>query len=175
MRYQVTLGDRTVEVDIEGEGDRIVVDGDPVAADLSSIDGTRVHSLLLDGSSYRISANRRGRGRWELYVRGSRVVAEVADERTLAIRELTGTGAAPGGPTPLRAPMPGLVVKIEVSEGDWVEAGQGLVIVEAMKMENELTAVGPGRVEKIHVSEGEAVEKDQPLIDFEAPDGPEEA
>jgi biotin carboxyl carrier protein len=62
--------------------------------------------------------------------------------------------------------MPGMVVKIEVAEGDRVEAGQGVAIVEAMKMENELRAGGPGVVARIHVREGDAVEKDQVLVDL---------
>ena len=66
--------------------------------------------------------------------------------------------------------MPGLVVKVEVAEGDAVHPGQGLLIVEAMKMENELKAEAAGFVARIHVGPGEAVEKDQVLIDFAAPD-----
>jgi pyruvate carboxylase subunit B len=66
--------------------------------------------------------------------------------------------------------MPGLVVKLEVDEGDTVEAGQGVVIVEAMKMENELKAESAGVVSCIHVAPGEAVEQDQVLIDLVDPD-----
>ena len=62
--------------------------------------------------------------------------------------------------------MPGLIVRIEVDEADRVEQGQGLVIIEAMKMENELRAEAAARVERIHVSHGDAVEKGQLLIDL---------
>ena len=81
---------------------------------------------------------------------------------------MTGSAGDTLGPKPLRAPMPGLVVKVEVGEGDEVTPGQGLVIVEAMKMENELKAEAPGRIGRILVAEGEAVDKDQILLDFEA-------
>jgi pyruvate carboxylase subunit B len=64
--------------------------------------------------------------------------------------------------------MPGLVVKIEVEVGDEVRAGQGLVIVEAMKMENELKSEGAGRVAAIHAGVGDAVEKDQILVDLDS-------
>ena len=67
--------------------------------------------------------------------------------------------------------MPGLVVKVQVEEGDHVEVGRGLVIVEAMKMENELKAEAAGVVARIHVEPGQAVEKDQILVDLAAPDG----
>ncbi|NNF26941.1 MAG: hypothetical protein HKN73_06975 [Gemmatimonadetes bacterium] len=63
--------------------------------------------------------------------------------------------------------MPGLVVKVEVAEGDAVEVGQGLVVVEAMKMENELTATAAGTVARVAVNAGDAVEKDQVLLEFE--------
>ena len=68
----------------------------------------------------------------------------MVDERSHAIREMTGSVAGPSGPRPVKAPMPGLVVKLEVAVGDEVVAGQGLVIVEAMKMENELKVEAPG-------------------------------
>ncbi len=92
--------------------------------------------------------------------------AEVVDERTHTTRAMTGNGAAAGGPRPVVAPMPGLVVRVEVSEGDMVSAGQGMVIVEAMKMENELLAEGPAVVQRVHVRDGEAVEKGQLLVEL---------
>jgi len=72
----------------------------------------------------------------------------------------------PTGPRPVRAPMPGLVVRVEVSLGDVITAGQGVAIVEAMKMENELTADGEGRVSAILVAEGDTVERDQVLVEL---------
>ncbi len=166
MKYHVTLAGRTVEVVLGPEGVR--VDGEPVEADLATVPASRVRSLILDGASHRLLARRLEGGRWELHLTDGRLVAEVVDERTRAIREMTGAGAAAAGPRPLTAPMPGLVVRVEVEEGEEVEAGRGLVIVEAMKMENELRAVAAARVAKIRVAEGEAVEKGQVLIDFEA-------
>ena len=67
---------------------------------------------------------------------------------------------------PVTAPMPGMVIRVEVSEGDSVSAGQGLVIVEAMKMENELCAEGPAVVRRVLVRDGDAVEKGQLLVDL---------
>jgi len=171
MRYHVTVEGRTFEVELGAEG--VTVDGTGVAADLAHVNGTDVHSLVMDGASYRLVAARAGgghRGDWDLYLRGRRLAVEAIDERTRAIREMTGAGSGPSGPRPVRAPMPGLVVKVEVTEGDTVEPGQGLVIVEAMKMENELRAEAAGVVARVHVAPGEAVDKDQILVDFAAPD-----
>ena len=92
--------------------------------------------------------------------------AEVVDERTRVIRTMTGNGTVLVGPRPVTAPMPGMVVRVEVTEGDTVSAGQGVVIVEAMKMENELRAEGPAVVGRVHVRDGEAVKKGQLLVDL---------
>jgi acetyl/propionyl-CoA carboxylase alpha subunit len=164
MRYYVTIGERVLVVELGPEGTR--VDGRPVSASLEHADGTPVRGLVVDGCSHRVVADRRGRGRWRLHLGAGVVDADVVDERTKAIRELAGSGAGPAGPAPIVAPMPGMVVKVEVAEGDRVEAGQGVAIVEAMKMENELRASGPGVVTRVHVREGDAVEKDQVLVDL---------
>ncbi len=164
MRYYVTLDARTFEVELGPDGP--LIDGQAVDADLAHVEGTDLRNLILDGESYRLLARKQGRGSWEVHLRGRKIVAEALDERTVAIRALTGAAAGPTGPEPIRAPMPGLVVKVEVEEGDLVEAGQGVVIVEAMKMENELKATAAGVVSRIHVAAGEAVEQDQILIDL---------
>ncbi len=172
MKYHVTIRDRTVAVELDPEGVR--VDGRLVDADLRRVPETAVHTLLADGASHRFVVRRSARGSWELHLRGRKVVAEVVDERTRQIREMTGMGAGPAGPRPVRAPMPGMVVQVEVEEGQMVEPGDGLAVVEAMKMENELRAEASGRVATIHVEAGQAVDKDEILIEFEPPeeDGP---
>ena len=165
MRYFVTVGDREVEVDLSGP--RPVVDGTPVDAQLSALPGTPVRSLLVDGRSHTLSA-RPGdrRGRWSIALGRERFNAEAVDERTRAIREMTGGADAEVEKT-VNAPMPGLVVKIEVEVGQAVRAGQGVVIVEAMKMENELKAPADGVVSKILVQERQTVEKGATLIVLE--------
>jgi pyruvate carboxylase subunit B len=107
-----------------------------------------------------------GRGEWDVHVDGRRFAVEVVDERTRSINEMTGGSQAVRGPKPVRAPMPGLIVRIEVAEGDTVGTGQGIVIVEAMKMENELKADGGGVVSRIHVVAGQTVDKGTVLVEF---------
>jgi len=167
MRYVVTVHGQTYEVDLGPDG--TMVDGVPVTADFEHVEGTSLRSLLVDGRSFRILGQRDASGTWSLHVGGRRYRGEAVDERTLAIREMTGVAAGPLGPRPVRAPMPGMMVKIEVAVGDTVEAGQGVAIVEAMKMENELKAESAGVVTRIHVEVGQAVDKDQILIDLAAP------
>jgi pyruvate carboxylase subunit B len=168
MRYFVTVDGHTYEVDLGPDG--TLVDGAPVDADLAHVEGTEIRSLILDGASHRILARRGEGGEWTLHLGGRRYRAEAVDERTSAIREMTGASAGPRGPRPVQAPMPGLVVKIEVAVGDTVAPGQGVAIVEAMKMENELKAESAGVVTRIHVEPGQTVEKDQVLIDLAAVD-----
>jgi len=171
-RYFVDIGDETFEVVVSGGA--VTIDGESVDADFVRVEGTDTWSLLLDGESYRVVADRPGSSRWDVRFDGSTYRTRIVDERTRHIEELTGAGVGDRGPEPIRAPMPGLVVKIEVAEGDVVEPGQGVVIVEAMKMENELEAPTRARVGKIHVSEGEAVEKDMVLIDMVAVESEED-
>lgn len=167
MKYYVSMGTREMEVELGPHG--TTVDGVPVSADLMEMDGTDVYSLLLGKESYRILATRMDADDWSLHLAGRHLVAQVVDERTKAIREMAGMDDGPKGPKALRAPMPGMVVKVETEVGAEVQAGQGLVIVEAMKMENELKAEGAGKVSRLHIQAGETVEKDQILVEFEVP------
>ncbi len=167
MRYFVTIGERTFEVLLDADGVR--VDGAAVDAELRALPGTPLHHLLIDGVSYPLhAAPGASAGTWVVHADGSRLEAEVVDERTRAIRALTSANAGPRGPRPVRAPMPGLVVRVLVQAGEHVAAGQGVAIVEAMKMENELKADAPGVVSRVTVQPGQAVEKGTVMIEFEA-------
>lgn len=168
MKYHVTIGKRSVEVDLGSHGARV---GDrPVDAEIREMPGTPVRHLLVDGRSLTVIAVRGEDGVWEVNVRGARRRLEVVDERTRAIRAMTGQGAGPRGPAPVRAPMPGLVTRIEVSAGDRVRAGQGVVVIEAMKMENELRADADAVVDRVLVEPGQAVEKGAVLVQMRALD-----
>jgi pyruvate carboxylase subunit B len=117
---------------------------------------------------HRVIARREGgRGRYTLWVDGWRFDAEALDERARAIRELSAASAGAAGPAPLKAPMPGLIVRVTVQPGDTVQPGQGLVVMEAMKMENELKAAAAGRVKAVLVAPGTAVEKGALLVELE--------
>jgi pyruvate carboxylase subunit B len=108
--------------------------------------------------------------RWALGAAGERVEVEVQDDRSKQIEALTGQGRKPAVGGVVKAPMPGLVVRVEVTEGQAVEAGEGLVVVEAMKMENELRASHKAIVEQIHVKAGDRVEKGAHLVTLRIPE-----
>ncbi|MCH7533366.1 MAG: biotin/lipoyl-binding protein [Gemmatimonadetes bacterium] len=166
MIYHVAIGKRTFEVKLGPDG--VEIDGVAVDIDLAGLEGTAVRSLLMDGDSHRLLARRECRGRWDVHVGGHRFQAEVLDERAMAIREITAAVSRPVGPSPVRAPMPGLVVRVEVSVDDIVTAGQGVAIIEAMKMENELTAEVAARISAVHVAQGDAVKRGQVLVELAA-------
>jgi biotin carboxyl carrier protein len=165
MRYIVTVGEREMEVDVDGE--RVTVGGRPHSASLAVIPGTLLRQLVVDGRPLALAVTELGRGRWGLTVQGERWEAEALDERARHIRSLTNGADRPKGPGALRAPMPGLVVRVEVEPGQSVTPGVGMVVLEAMKMENELKAAGSGVVRSVLVGPGEAVEKGQVLVEFE--------
>jgi pyruvate carboxylase subunit B len=171
VRYHVTLRGRTYAVDVDGE--RVAVEGRPVAVDLAALEGSPVRHLVLDGASWTVVAEPGAvRGRWRLTLSGlSAVDVEVVDERTRAIRALAGATGGTRGPEPLKAPMPGLVVRVEVAEGDTVEAGAGVVVMEAMKMQNELRSPARGVVRRVLVAPGAAVERGAVLVEFGEADG----
>jgi pyruvate carboxylase subunit B len=165
VKYVVTLLDRTVEVEVDGE--HVTVDGTVVTASLGLMAGTTVRQLLLDGRAEALGIESLGAGRWAVTRRGERTELEVVDERTRHIRALTGASDRPRGPAALKAPMPGLVVRIQVQAGQVVAAGAGVVVLEAMKMENELRALTSSTVRAVRVAQGEAVEKGQVLVEFD--------
>ena len=164
VRYHVTVGDHTFEVGIDAEG--VWIDGDRMEACAPEPVSPGLYSFLVDGASHTVLAGRAGPGGWNLQLRGRRYRVDVVDERTKAMRDMSPAGSTVSGPAAVRAPMPGLVVKVEVEEGELVEAGGGLLVVEAMKMENSLTAPVGGRVGAIHVVAGQTVEKDEVLMDM---------
>ena len=166
MKYFVSVGGKEFVVELDGE--RVMVDGRAVAsAHLTSLAGTPIRHLVSDGASRALAVDAVGRGVWAVGHRGERFEVEVIDERTRHIRSLTGGGQKAAGPSVLKAPMPGLVVRVAVEEGSRVEAGSPVVVLEAMKMENELRAPAAAVVKGIKVKAGQAVEKGQVLVEFE--------
>ena len=103
---------------------------------------------------------------WAIEFAGTHWVVDVVDERTRQLQELTGGPAGRTSGGTIKAPMPGLVLRVEVEEGQQLEAGEGVIVLEAMKMENEITAPGGGVVSAVHVAEGQTVEKGAPLVDL---------
>jgi len=166
MKYFVDLNGRREELEVDGES--VTIGGHTVLARVDEIEGTPVRLITIGSEVHRVVV-RRGpsRGAYTLWVDGFRFGGEALDERTRAIRDITAESSKSTGPASLVAPMPGLIVRVNVSPGDAVQAGQGLVVMEAMKMENELRAPAAGTVKTVMVEPGKAVEKGTVLVDFD--------
>jgi biotin carboxyl carrier protein len=119
------------------------------------------YSLLLDGSSFDVTVQR-SLTHYSVSVNGVPLEVALRDPRQLGHR--TGPGEDSAGPASVAAPMPGKLVTLLVAEGDSVKEGQGVAVVEAMKMQNELKAPKSGTVEKLCVLEGQAVNAGECLL-----------
>lgn len=167
MKYIVDIAGKRVEVTVEG--DQVSVNGGaPGTARVSELEGTPVRLVTIGDAVHRVMSRRDGqRGSYSLRIDGRRFSVDALDERTRAIRDMSAAAAGPAGPQPVKAPMPGLMVRINVKSGDEVAAGQAVAVMEAMKMENELRAPTAGRVKAVHAAVGQAVEKGALLVEFE--------
>jgi biotin carboxyl carrier protein len=160
MRYEVQLASsssekkRVIELERDAAGWRVTLDGRPVAVDAVEIAPNRL-SILLDGQSFEISVTPSPDGKLKLQTGSQEFTAEVIDPRAWSGRRHGHVEAE--GRQQIVAPMPGKVVRLLVKAGDHVEAGQGLLVVEAMKMQNEIRSPKSGTVERILAKEGQPV------------------
>ena len=166
MKYFVRAGDSHLEITIDGES--VSIDGETFRARVDDLPASPLRVVTIDNEVHRLLA-RRGeqKGQYELSLHGHRISVEALDERARAIRALSGASSKPAGPAHLAAPMPGLIVRVNVAAGDRVRAGQGLVVMEAMKMENELRSLSAGVVRAVLVTPGSVVEKGALLLEME--------
>jgi pyruvate carboxylase subunit B len=166
MMYVVEVNGRRYNVEVDDGA--AIVDGVKYSVSLHAVAGTPVRIIGVNDAVHRMVLRERvARGRYRVWLDGHRYDAEALDSRARAIRDMQASVAKPAGPAPLRAPMPGLIVQLRVQPGDRVSAGDGLVVMEAMKMENELRAPAGGTVRAVHVSVGAAVEKGALLVELE--------
>ena len=166
MKYLVVVDGAELEVVIDGE--HVSMAEVSASARIEELESSPERVLMLGNEVHRVLARRGAtRGRYTLWVDGVRLEVEALDERTRAIRDLAAATSGPAGPAPLVAPMPGMIVRVNVGDGDAVQAGQGLVVMEAMKMENELRATASGTVRRVLVQPGTAVEKGALLLEME--------
>jgi len=162
MRYITTVEDKQYLVEIIDDK-HVSVDGKVYEVDFESVSGQPVYSLIVNGKSHEAYAAQ-GEDNWQVLLRGRLFPITVEDEREKRLRSAAGGGVAETGEFHLRAPMPGLVVTIPVVEGQAVTKGQVLVILESMKMQNELKAPRDGTIGRVRVKSGETVEQKQTLL-----------
>ena len=161
MRYRVSLEGNERDIDVQiapGGSVAVTVDGEPVDADVRRIPGGV--SMRLDGKVYDVLVGGPAEA-MDVAAGHLRATASVESERNRARKKKGGAG---GDSSEVRAPMPGRIVKVLVAVGDTVEAGAPVIVVEAMKMENELRCERAGSIATIEVEEGQTVEGGSLLI-----------
>jgi biotin carboxyl carrier protein len=156
MTYDVIVDNKTHQVELtRGEHTWICkVDGEEIEVD-AELTARDILSVLVGGKSYEIKRERSLQGELHMVIGSARYAVDVQDPRSLRTRRAV--AGVDAGPQKVKAPMPGKIVRILVAEKDEVKAGQGIIVMEAMKMQNEMKSPKDGIVEKILAAEGSAV------------------
>jgi len=162
MKYVAISEDREILIEILDEN-HITVDGVDYEIDFESISEQTVYSLLANNYSYEALVYESEEG-WQVLLHGSQYVLQVEDERERRLRASLGGGPPENVDFHLRAPMPGLIVTVPVSEGQMVEKGDVLVVLESMKMQNQLKSPRPGKVSRVQIKPGDSVEQRDTLL-----------
>ena len=170
-KYIATFGEKEISIDVSQSGNEVtILEGNHTfKPDILAINSQHYH-VVENGHSYNIRFVFEGSDVFA-YINGELVIFKLEDARTLARRKsaTAKAGAAIEGRVDLKAMMPGKIVSIKVKKGDEVKTGQGVIVVEAMKMENEMRSSHEVRVKEICVKQGDSVESGAILIKFEAP------
>lgn len=164
MKYFARVGDNEYEVEVD-QG-RILLNGQLLEVDLTDVGIPELFSVLLGGRSYDVLVQSE-RSNYTITFGGEQYVVQVEDERSRKLNMGRRAPALPHGELPIKAPISGLIVKVLVEPGDTVEDGQPLVILEAMKMENEIRSLRSGVVKSVTIAAGKRVEQNEVLVVLE--------
>lgn len=163
MKYYAQIGEREFVIDIESDG--VLLDGERIDVDMQRSGVSELYSMLMGGRSHELLIEAQ-RYSYDITLHGDLMRVQVEDERS---RRLSATRklAVAEGESAIVAPIPGLVVKVLVSEGELVAIDQPVILLEAMKMENELRAPREGRIKQVKVAAGQRVEQNAALLVLE--------
>lgn len=165
IMYKVKVNDTTFEV--EPKDGHLHIEGHPLHWDVAKLDGRSYH-IIKNNQSYRadiVKTDLKNKS-ITLKINGNKYDIELKDKFDLLLEKLGMDASASAQLNDVKAPMPGLIFDVHVSEGDEVKKGDPILILEAMKMENVIKATGDGIVKSIKVKKGESVEKNQVLVQF---------
>jgi biotin carboxyl carrier protein len=164
MSYVATIGEKDVTITVEelgGSNYKVSIDGVEHVVDAHQVAG-QLWSILYQGASFVVDVTQLPTEEYEVLIQGDCHKFTLMNEQRRAMLRAGGKGSA--GKAMVTSPMPGKVVKLLVKEGQEVGAGEGVVVVEAMKMENELKSAIAGKVKEIFVEEGQVVESGAKLL-----------
>jgi acetyl/propionyl-CoA carboxylase alpha subunit len=162
MKYIATIGDQEFTVDVNREGE-VIVNGTPYAVDIQGVDSHSLYSIIINDRSYDIFIDEVDEG-YLVVLWGGLFEVKVQDERTRRLAGLRRGPVAPVGEVLIKAPMPGVVVELPVGEGQPVETGDIVVVLESMKMQNEFKSPRNGVVHNVRVEVGDRVDQNQIMV-----------
>lgn len=162
MKYLTTVNDKTYTIEINDDR-HVVVDGKTYDIDLMAFAVRDLYSLILDNVSHEAFVDSDGDD-WQVLLKGDLYSAKVVDERAVRLAKSASGTVAATGDFNLKAPMPGLVVTVPVAEGQAIQKGDILLILESMKMQNELKSPRAGTVSRVKVKPGDTVEQNQVMV-----------
>jgi biotin carboxyl carrier protein len=160
VKYVTTINDKKFEIEIR-QDNTVWINGQQRHVDFLALDAS-LYSIIMENTSHEVVVEER-EGGYEILMNGRMFAGSVLDERAMLMSRRSGISTESGEVT-IRAPMPGLIVAIPVHEGQEVKAGQPVIILESMKMQNELKAPRDGIVQRISVSPGQTVEQKKILV-----------
>ena len=169
MKYIATVKDKEYTIEIDPDKG-ILIDGVPTEIDFRRLPSGGISSLLMNHRSISAVVEEVG-DYWDVLIEGELYAVKVQDERAYRLENMRSTGLSLSGEATVSSPMPGIIIAVSVSIGDMVRHGDKVIILESMKMENELRAPCDGVISHVHVSPGASVEKDQPLVGITQPVG----
>jgi biotin carboxyl carrier protein len=167
--YEVSEAGETMRIELHEVGEGVydlTVGGETVRVDAAK-SGRTIYSVIEDGRQFEAMVEERGAHGFDILVSGRLFHLEAVDERSRLLVEQARTASE--GPQTVESEMPGKIVKLHVAEGSEVREGQGVVVVEAMKMENEIRSPIDGVVKELPVAEGQTVETGEVLFVVEPP------
>jgi biotin carboxyl carrier protein len=162
LKYATTVGDKTFIIDVNRD-DQVTVDGQTIPVDLIAIDQATAFSLLLDHDSHEVLVSEED-GEYHVLLAGHLFSVHVEDERARRLAQAARSFVPTTGEIQIKAPMHGMIVAVQVTEGQIVKKGDVLVVLESMKMENELKAPRDGTVSGVRVQGRQSVEQNQLLV-----------
>ncbi len=161
MKYVSVVNGREYVVEVDGE--EAIIGDEKLTVSLERVGSGNIYSLLVNGRSYEILADET-MGGYVIMLDGVQMDVTVTDERALRLSRGSKAPERGGREARITSPIPGMIVKVLVAEGDEVEENQPLAILEAMKMENEIRSPRKGTVKKVNVSPGDQVAQGELLI-----------
>ncbi len=162
MNYYATVGDHTYQIEIIDDKN-ILVDGEPRTVDWLPL-GDNAASLLIGARSHEVVAESPEPSYWSILLGGEQNEVRVMDELQWRVQQAAASSGGAAGAVTVKSPMPGVILRIPLPVGTAVAKGDTVIILESMKMENELKSPKDGVIDAIHVEQGATVEKNQQLV-----------